>query len=319
MPDALVMTVTGPLPATALGVTDAHDHLVMRSPALPGQDLDDVARTSAEVRAAKRSGIGAIVELTPIGLGRRPQLLRRISEETGVPVIGATGFHRDVHYPAGHWALDARVELLAQRVTRDLLDGMHPTDWEGDDALDSARAGVIKAGSSYQRVSDAERRRLAAIAIGSNRSGAAIVVHTEIGTCGHEIVDLLEADGVPTHRVILAHLDRNPDLELHAEIAARGVTLCYDTVGRIKYRPDSVLLDLVERMVAAGYGERLLLGLDLGMRDYFAAYGGGPGMRYLLDTFVPRLRRRIGDGPMDAILVANPARAFALAPIATAA
>lgn len=309
------MTVTGPVPATALGVTDAHDHLVMRSPALPGQDLDDVTRSSTEVRAAKQSGIGAIVELTPIGLGRRPELLRRISEETGVPVIGATGFHRDVHYPAGHWALEAPVERLAQCVTSDLLDGMHPTDWDGDAPPDTARAGVIKAGASYQRISEAERRRLAAIAIGSNRSGAAIVVHTEIGTCGHEIVDLLETHGVPTHRVILAHLDRNPDLELHAEIAARGVMLCYDTVGRIKYRPDSVLLDLIEGMLAAGHGERLLLGLDLGMRDYFTAYGGGPGMRYLMDTFVPRLRRRIGDGPMDTILVANPARAFALAPV----
>ena len=314
MAEALVMTVTGPMPAAALGITDAHDHLVMRSPALPGQDLDDVERSTAEVRGAKERGIGAIVELTPIGLGRRPELLRRISEETGVPIIGATGFHRDVHYPAGHWAINAPVELLAERIVADLLDGMHPNDWDDDSPPDSARAGVIKAGASYQHISDAERRRLAAIAVGSNRSGAAIVVHTEIGTCGHEIVDLLEADGVPTHRVILAHLDRNPDFELHAEICARGVSLVYDTVGRIKYRPDSVLLDLIEGMVTAGHGERLLLGLDLGMRDYFTSYGGGPGMRYLMDTFVPRLRRRIGDGPMDTILVANPARAFALAP-----
>ena len=314
-----VMTVTGPIPAAQLGVTDAHDHLVMRSPALPGQDLDDVERTTSEVRSAKASGIGAIVELTPICLGRRPELLRRISEATGVAVVGATGFHRDVHYPMGHWALEAPVELLAQRVTSDLLDGMHPTDWDSDAPLDEARAGVFKAGASYQHISDSERRRLAAIAIGSNRSGAAIVVHTEIGTCGHEIVDLLVAADVPTHRIILAHLDRNPDLELHAEIASRGVSLVYDTVGRIKYRPDSVLLELIEGMLAAGHGDRLLLGLDLGMRDYFSAYGGGPGMRYLLDVFVPRLRRRIGDGPMDTIAVANPARAFALAPVAAPA
>ena len=56
-----------------------------------------------------------------------------------------------------------------------------------------------------------------------------------------------------------------------------------------------------------------MLGLDLGVRDYFRSYGGGPGMRTLMTTFVPRLRRRIGDEPTDAILVANPARAFAIA------
>ena len=55
-----------------------------------------------------------------------------------------------------------------------------------------------------------------------------------------------------------------------------------------------------------------MLGCDLGRRDSFRAYGGGPGMRYLLDAFVPRLRRRIGDAPTDAILVRNPARAYAL-------
>jgi phosphotriesterase-related protein len=143
---------------------------------------------------------------------------------------------------------------------------------------------------------------------------AAIVVHAEIGTCGHEIVALLEGEGVPTHRVVLAHMDRNPDAELHAELAARGVTLVYDTVGRIKYRPDSELLDLITTMVAAGHGERLLVGLDLGSREYFAAYGGGPGLRYLMDTFVPRLRRRIGEAATDAILVANPARTYALRP-----
>jgi phosphotriesterase-related protein len=308
------MTVTGPMDAAELGVTDAHDHLLMSSSAMRGQELDDVERTIDEVRAARRSGIRSIVELTPIGLGRRPELLRRVSATAGMPIIAATGFHRDVHYPSGHWALEAPVDLLAERVTRDLLEGMHPSDWEGNAPLDAARAGVIKTGASYHHISAAERRRLVAAAIGSRASGAAIVVHAEIGTCGHEIVGLLEGEGVPTHRVVLAHMDRNPDAELHAELAARGVTLVYDTVGRIKYRPDSALLDLIAEMVAVGHGERLLVGLDLGSREYFAAYGGGPGIRYLMDTFVPRLRRRIGEAATDAILVANPARTYALRP-----
>ena len=78
---------------------------------------------------------------------------------------------------------------------------------------------------------------------------------------------------------------------------ARGVSLVYDTIGRIKYRPDSVLLDLIGGMVAAGHGARLLVGLDLGRRDYYRAFGGGPGLRLLMTSFVPRLRshRRRGD------------------------
>jgi predicted metal-dependent phosphotriesterase family hydrolase len=241
--------------------------------------------------------------------------MRAVSLATGVPIIAATGFHRDAHYPAGHWVHDATVETLAERILRDLETGMDPDDWTDPSAApDPARAGAIKAGASYHHASDAERRRFEAAAIGSRRAGVPILVHTEIGTFGHEIVDLLAGHGISPHRIILAHLDRNPDAELHAEIAGRGVCLEYDTVGRTKYRPDSELLDLIERVADAGHLHRLLLGQDLGRRSSLRAYGGGPGMRYLMKTFVPRLRRRIGDEAVDAILVANPARAFALEP-----
>ncbi len=273
-----VITVTGPLSADALGVVDAHDHLFVRSPALAGQEIEDVELVAAEVLEAKATGLGAIVEMTPIGLGRRPDLMRAVSEATGVPVIAASGFHRDAHYPAGHWVHDATVTDLAQRIVADIEQGMHPADWSDRSLLpDPARAGVIKAGASYQRISRGERRRLEAAAIGSITTGAAILVHTEIGTCGHEIVDVLEGAGVAPGRILLAHLDRNPDPELHVELAARGVTLEYDTIGRIKYRPDSQLLELIEAVVAAGHLDRIVLGLDLGTRDYYRSYGGGPG------------------------------------------
>jgi 5-phospho-D-xylono-1,4-lactonase len=315
MPDAEVMTVTGPMPASALGVVDAHEHIFLSSAALAGDEFEDLDRSTAEVREGAASGIGAIVDMTPIGLGRRPAMLRAVSQATDVPIIAATGFHRDAHYPAGHWVHDASVETLAERILRDLETGMDPDDWtDPSEAPDPARAGAIKAGASYHHASDAERRRLEAAAIGSRRTGVPILVHAEIGTFGHEIIDLLASHGVSPHRIILAHLDRNPDAELHAEIAARGVRLEYDTMGRTKYRPDSELLDLIERVVDAGHLDRLLLGQDLGRRSSLRAYGGGPGMRYLMKTFVPRLRRRIGDEAVDAILVANPSRAFALEP-----
>ncbi len=312
-PEPQVLTVSGPIPAASLGVVNAHDHLFIASPALPGGEITDPALVAQEVREARATGVRAIVELTPIGLGRRPDLMRRVAAETGVAIIAASGYHRDAHYPAGHWVHEASPTLLAERIVADLTVGMHLRDWDGEADPDPARAGVIKAGASYQHISAGEARRLEAIAAASAATGSAIVVHTEIGTFGHEIVDLLERAGAATDRINLAHLDRNPDLELHAEIAARGVGLVYDTIGRIKYRPESVLLDLIEAMVRAGHGGRIVLGLDLGVRDYFRSYGGGPGMRTLMASFVPRLRRRIGDVATDAILVANPARTFTIA------
>lgn len=315
MREGSVQTVLGLIEPGTMGVTDSHDHLFLRTPAIPGQEFDDLEAMTEEVQAARASGIETIVEWTPIGLGRQPAKLRALSAATGVHIVASTGYHRDAHYPPGHWVFEASVEELTNRIASDVSQGMHPADWIGSTALDAARAGAIKAGASYQRVTRAEERRFVAAAVGSRATGAPVLVHTEIGTAGQEIVDLLERHGVSPERIIMAHLDRNPDPEVHIEIAARGVTVEYDTPGRIKYGPDSRLLDLIEAVVAAGHLDRLLLGLDMGRRDYFRVFDGGPGLRYLMDTFVPRLRRRIGEAAVDRILRANPARAFALGPV----
>ena len=313
MPTPAVRSVTGPVALDRLGVIDAHDHLFMDSPALKGQSFDDTNKAIEEVLDGKASGIGTIVEMTPIGLGRRPDRMRAVAEATGVVIIGTSGYHRDAHYPADHWVHAATVETLADRIVADLTVGMHPADWL-DPGLppDAARAGAIKGGASYHRISRSEARRLDAIGGASAATGAAVLVHAEIGTAGHDIVDRLLAAGATVNRIALAHMDRNPDPELHAELCARGVTLEYDTIGRTKYHPDSTVLDLIEVVAAAGHMERIVLGLDLGIRDYLRAYDGGPGLRYLMTAFVPRLRRRLGDAAADTILVGNPARFFAL-------
>jgi predicted metal-dependent phosphotriesterase family hydrolase len=310
------MAVLGPLRPDALGVTDAHDHLFLRSPALRGEEIEDLSGVMAEVEAARRSGIATIVEMTPIGCGRRPERLRAVSEATGVHVVASTGYHRDAHYPAGHWVYEVDIESLRSRIITDLVEGMHPADWDDPTLpLDPARAGVIKAGTSYHRITRAEERRLLAAAQAAVQTGAPILVHTEIGTCAETILEHIEREGVASQRIILAHVDRNPDLELHLDLAARGVFLEYDTIGRIKYRPDSDLLDLIEGVVAAGQADRLLLGLDLGRRSYFRVFDGGPGLTYLMAVFVPRLRRRVGDAVVHRILVENPARAFSIGPL----
>jgi phosphotriesterase-related protein len=298
------MTVTGPLPAEEMGVTDAHDHLYLRSPLLGGEEIDDPAVVEAETRDGARSGIATIVELTPIGLGRQPAALRALSEKTGVHIIGATGYHRDAHYPDGHWVLRGTDDQLLERMSIDLAQGMDET---------SVRAGVIKAGASLNEITADERRRLLAAAEAAKGAGVAVVVHCEAATMGEEIADLLLNQGLPAGQIVLAHMDRDPDPHRHGALLARGVFLVYDTIGRTQYHPDVVRLDLIEAVCAAGRSGQLLLGLDLGKRSYLRVEGGH-GLRYLMDGFVPRLRERVGAEMARGILVDNAAAAFALRP-----
>jgi predicted metal-dependent phosphotriesterase family hydrolase len=302
MTSGTVVTVSGPIAPADLGPTDAHEHLFLETPAQPGEGVADLVRAEVEVEEGAATGLRAIVELTPIGLGRQPDLLRQLSESTGVHIVAATGYHRDAHYAAGHPVLEATGEELTQRAVAELQSGMDETD---------IRAGVIKGGASHEQITGAEERRLRAIARAAATTGAPLVIHTEAGTCGHEIVDLLLDEGAAVDRITLAHMDRNMAPPLHAELAARGVSLVYDTIGRVKYAPDEARLALIEQMVAAGHAGSLMLGLDLGRRGYHRAWGGEPGLRHLLADFVPRLRERIGPEQVDRMLVDNPARVFA--------
>ena len=307
-----VQTVLGPVAPEALGPTDAHEHLFLQSPALPGEAYTELEPMVAEASAVRAAGARAIAELTPIGLGRDPRRLRLLAERTGLHVIAATGFHRDVHYPAGHWVHDEPEDVLVELLVTDLTAGMDERDWQGPRPRPGpARAGIVKLGASYQTLTPSERRRLAAGAQAALRTGAPVVVHCESGTMGHELLDLLAGHDLEARRVALAHLDQNPDVGLHAELAERGAFLLYDGAGKVKYHPDSLLLELIAGMAEAGHAGSLLLGGDLARRGNLRAYGGGPGMAHLFAVLLPRLRKALGGELVEQLVVANPARAFA--------
>lgn len=304
-----VMTVLGPVEGDALGRVDAHEHLFLRSPVLPGEEFQDLDRMVDEVRLVRESGIDTVVDLTPIGLGRKPSGTAELSRRTGVNVVLATGIHRKAHYPAGHWVHDLAVADLADLMVTDLETGIDDRDWQGPRPVPTeVRAGIIKLGASYHVVQAVERRWFEAGAQAAVRTGAPVAVHAEVGTAGHDILDALEAAGVPASRVMVAHMDRNLDPVLHAEIASRGAFLGYDTIGRTKYHADAAVLELIAAVDALGHGGQILLGTDVGRRGMLRAYAGGPGMDVLGRTFVPRLRRELGAVVGEALLVDNPRR-----------
>ncbi|MFC4504455.1 MULTISPECIES: hypothetical protein [Streptomyces] len=104
-----VRTVLGDLPPERLGVCDAHDHLFLSSPRLAGQELRAPHAARAELAAFRALGGGSVAQWTPYGLGRRAADLPRLSRESGVQVVAATGLHQDAQLGSG--ALDV-LDLL---------------------------------------------------------------------------------------------------------------------------------------------------------------------------------------------------------------
>lgn len=292
---SIVRTVRGDVEPGELGPCDAHEHLFLVTPAQPGDEFADVEKAVTEARTLVEAGARALVDWTPIGLGRDLDGLARVSEETGLNVIAATGLHGDPHYAHDDPLREEPVEALAARFEGDVRD----------------RCGVIKAAASYHRVKPFEAKTLEAAAEAHRRTGAPVCVHTELGTMALGIVELL---GIPPESIVLAHLDRNPDAGEHAETAATGAWLQFDGPGRTKYWPDSTILALIADLAELGFADRILLGGDTGRASMMRAYGGGPGLDYLFARFKPRLERELGEELSRRIFVDNPARAFAFEP-----
>jgi phosphotriesterase-related protein len=320
----VIRTVLGDVPAAHLGRCDYHEHLFQVSPLLPGDELDDETASGAEAAALRAAGVDAMVEATPTGLGRHPAGVARISAATGLHVVHTTGAHRTEHYGGGHWLTGCPEAELVRRFTTDVRHGLPAVDARdrGPTAIGPGgtpvRAGLVKAGVGYWRIDAFERRVLAAAAATAATTGVAVMVHLEHGSAAHEVLAALAADGLPAHRVVLAHADRNLDPGLHAELAAAGAYLGYDGVARHREAPDSAILGCLERVAADGGADRVLLGGDVARRTRYRAYGGLPGLDYLPSRFLPRVRDRLGEELLHRLLVENPARVLTLNPLSAA-
>ncbi|MFG2401137.1 phosphotriesterase family protein [Streptomyces lydicus] len=295
-----VRTVLGDLDPAALGVCDAHDHLFLRSPRLPGQELADAAAAAAELAAFRAAGGASVIQWTPYGMGRRAGELPWLARESGVRIVAATGLHQAVHYTP---------EVL-ERVRADLA-GVFVSELTEGIGETGVRAGMIKVAGGFHGLDRHARYTMAAAAEAQHATGAAIGVHLELGTGALDVLDLLCGElGVAPDRVILGHLNRSPDGVVHRRAAEAGAYLAFDGPSQAHHATDWRLPDALAALTDAGYGDRILLGGDTttaGARSV----NGGPGMPFLLRRHRKRLEIALGSSLVTQFLTANPARAFA--------
>ena len=168
------------------------------------------------------------------------------------------------------------------------------------------------------QLTEAVRRKLeektaVAAAQAQKRCGAPIWGHTEAGTMGMELLDILARENVDFSTVALGHLDRNPDEYYLLKLADRGIYIQFDGPGKVKYYPDSIRVALIKSLISHGYADQLLISGDMGRASYLEGYGGGPGFRYIKTKFIPRLLDEgVDEDVIHKIFVENPKRWLAV-------
>ncbi|MEU6139716.1 phosphotriesterase [Streptomyces sp. NPDC047081] len=294
-----VRTVLGDVRPEQLGVCDAHDHLFLRSPRLPGQELNDAAAARAELAAFRAVGGGSVVQWTPYGMGRRAADLPALSRTAGVHLVCATGLHQAAHYTTE--LLEEVRGKLAEVFVSELTEGI---------GTSGVRAGLIKVAGGFHALDAHARWTMTAAAEAHRATGATIAVHLELGTGALDVLDLLCGRlGVEPGRVVLGHLNRSPDLVVQRQAAEAGAYLAFDGPSRANHATDWRMPDAVRALAEAGYGHRLLLGCDTVVAGA-RSVDGGPGMPYLLRRVRPRLAVELGEELVDRVLTENPGRAF---------
>lgn len=301
-----------------MGKTNYHDHLITIGGGEEKADrdlrLDRVDYAIDAMKSAKVAGWDTLVDMNPIDCGRQIEMLKEISEESKINIISCTGFQRSIYYDAEHWINKYPIDEVARLIAEEVELGIEINNYNGPIIKRStAKAGVIKFATHYNCIRPMELKALEAACIAAKATGAPISTHTERGTMGLEVIELVKKFGVDPSRVTLGHVDRNPDLEYHKKMAYQGVTLGYDGPSRAKYWPDSILIDLIKGMCDAGYADNIMFGGDNGRASMWPQYGGGYGHNYILDIFVPRLlENNVSQSDIDKMLIYNPRRQFAI-------
>ena len=296
----IIRTVLGDIEPDGLGICLPHEHLLGIPPApydVMETDLvlDDAEASLQEAIDLKASGVQALVEMTPIDYHRNPVGLRHISQQSGLHIVCVTGYLKDKF--SAPIVSKMSIDDIAQQMITDIQTGIDDT---------SIHAGVIKASSSLNQITENEKKVLEAAAIAQQETGALISTHTEAGTMALEQIDLLTQAGVQSNRILIGHLDRNLDWNTHLQVADRGVYMGYDQISKHKYYADTLRIEFVSRMIDNGHLSQLMLSMDLARQSNFRAYGGQPGHTYFMDTFVPLLHKAgLASNVIDHLLKEN--------------
>jgi len=172
------------------------------------------------------------------------------------------------------------------------------------------KAGFIKIATGNGPMTALEEKFLRAAGRAARETGAAIASHTPRGSNASRQADILDSIS-PAIRLIWVHAQNESNRGLHHQLAGRGVFIEFDSLG---WNPgqDSTFITAIKELLAAGYGEQILLSHDAGWYQTGERNGGTQmPYTYLVDTFIPKLRNSgVDDEAIRMITEMNPIRAF---------
>lgn len=268
------------------------------------QILDSYDDAVEELGWARRAGIRALIDTTPIMAGRRPADLRRVSRAVGMHIVTGTGYYRAAFQPPE--VADLTVDALEERFMTEVTVGIEGTD---------VRAGVIgELGTTGDAIRPVEQRVLMAAARVQHATNVPVMVHTE----GRRdvvlaAISMLTANGADPRRIHICHIN---GAAWWRDVVETGATIGHDCFGstfsidsETKMNPtDAERIDDVRRVFDAGFGGQIMISNDICMKMRLHRYGGW-GYDHIQTNLLPFLRQAgFTDADLRVLFVENPRR-----------
>jgi phosphotriesterase-related protein len=304
----MVATATGPIAPEAMGVTLAHEHVLVdfigADRVSPNRYDRDAAFAAALPHLTRIYALGCrtLVECTPAYLGRDPLLLRRLSEASRLHILTNTGYYgaaKDKFLPPH--AFTETADQLSRRWIAEVREGLDGT---------GITPAFMKIGVDAGPLSEVDAKLVRAAARTHRATGLPIYSHTGDGVAALAQLAVLDEERVPLSAFVWVHAQNERDGAVHAEAARRGTWVSFDGVSA---ESQDGHLGAVLAMRKAGALGRVLLSQDAGW--YHVGEPGGGTYRphdYIFTTFLPALRAR-GFTAQDErrFLIDNPRQALA--------
>jgi len=259
--------------------------------------MQDVDLMADEMKQAKAAGVSCIVDAGHADMGRDLDILRKISMQSGLPIVASTGFYAEPFYPKeiSAWSENQIFDALLKQVETDPV-------------------GAFGEIGSWDYITADERKVFRAVGRAHVATNLPIFTHTGIpGKSAMEQLDILEDAGVKPQRVVIGHLGDlvDPKVEVQKAIAKRGAFIGFDRQGSAG---DARQVPMVMALIEAGYAENLMFSSDLSGRGQ-TLHGGGPGYAKTLTVFAPKLKEAgASEEVLHTIMVDNPRRFLAFVP-----
>lgn len=285
------------------GYTLMHEHIFIDLSGIKKLDdcrLDCKNETIEEFKELYKNGVRNVVEVTNIGMGRDISYIQEVSEKSGINVICATGFYKELFYP--EFVYEKNEKELSEIMKKDILEGINST---------GKKAGIIgEIGSSKEIITETELKVFKAAIITHLGTGVPITTHTSLGTMGHEQVKLFKEYKVDLNKIVIGHVDLTGNVEYILEMLYNGVYVEFDTIGKNNYLADDIRVEMLKEIEKRDLIDRVFLSLDI-TRKSNMKYNGGIGYNYIFDVFIPKLKEAgIKDDSIEKMLKSNPERFF---------